>query len=80
MMEKGWIASTVADMRRAPDVQSERVSQLLIFSPIEILEENQDWALCPWSGWVQRMGQKGLCQNRDANSTEVEGGHSLGSG
>jgi hypothetical protein len=58
MMEKGWIASTVADMRRAPDVQSERISQLLIFSPIEILEENQDWIYVHgpdgYKGWVKK--------------------------
>jgi len=58
MMEKGWITSTVADLRRSPDVQSERVSQLLIFSPIEILEKNQDWVYVRgpdgYKGWVKK--------------------------
>lgn len=58
MMETGWITSTVADMRRAPDARSERVSQLLIFTHIEILEENQDWVYVRspdgYKGWVKK--------------------------
>ena len=39
----GWVTATVADLRREPQARAERVSQLPIFTPVEILFAQPGW-------------------------------------
>lgn len=57
MSDLGWVTSTVMDLRREPDARSERVSQLIVFTTVEILEAKQDWLLVRgpdgYIGWAK---------------------------
>lgn len=56
-MDLAWIATTVANIRREPDERSERVSQHMIFTVVEVLEMQRGWAWVQGpdgcSGWVK---------------------------
>lgn len=52
MAEYGWIRTTVVHLRREPNDRAERVSQLPIFTAVEIIEEAQ-------RGWVKVRGPDG---------------------
>lgn len=57
LVELAWINATVADLRQAPDSRSERISQLPIFTAVEVLEARRGWVWIRgpdgYSGWVK---------------------------
>jgi len=52
-----WVTTTVADLRKAPHDQAERVSQLILFSPGEGLEVGEGWQKVRgpdgYTGWMK---------------------------
>ncbi|MGC9529354.1 MAG: NlpC/P60 family protein [Candidatus Bipolaricaulaceae bacterium] len=56
MSEVSWVRSTLADLRAEPSRRAERVSQLLLFSPGEVLAGQDGWRHLRgpdgYSGWA----------------------------
>lgn len=76
-----WVASTVADLRSEPDARAERVSQLLIFTPCQVLEERGNWRRVQgpdgYQGWVKsgQLAQEELPQPIWKTAVPVLGVH-----
>ncbi len=52
-----WVTTTVADLRREPKDNAERVSQLILFSPCQELEYHEGWWKVQgpdgYQGWIK---------------------------
>ena len=52
-----WVASTVADLRSEPEARAKRVSQLLLFTQCQVLEERENWWRVQgpdgYAGWIK---------------------------
>jgi len=52
-----WVTSTVADLRAEPEARAERVSQLLLFTPCQVLEGRGNWWRVRgpdgYAGWIK---------------------------
>lgn len=59
MPNLGWVTTTVVDLHGEPDERSERVSQLTIFTGVEVLETLPGWYQVRgpdgYVGWIREM-------------------------